>query len=91
MIHDLLVPTDEARNEHKRLQLRELAALNGARSWAPYVRHRVLRCAGFASLAPSHRSRSFFVRMGEQNWKLRLWLSRLAPAHVHCRRPFRSA
>ena len=35
MIHDLLVPTDEARNEHKRLQLRELAALNGARSWPP--------------------------------------------------------
>lgn len=29
MIEDLLVPTDEARNEHKRLQLRELAALNG--------------------------------------------------------------
>jgi splicing factor 1 len=29
MIQDLLVPTDEARNEHKRLQLRELAALNG--------------------------------------------------------------
>jgi len=37
MIHDLLVPTDEARNEHKRLQLRELAALNGA-SWAARVR-----------------------------------------------------
>ena len=30
MIEDLLVPTDEARNEHKRLQLQELAALNGA-------------------------------------------------------------
>ena len=29
MIEELLVPTDEARNEHKRLQLRELAALNG--------------------------------------------------------------
>lgn len=29
MIQDLLVPTDEARNEHKRVQLRELAALNG--------------------------------------------------------------
>lgn len=29
MIEDLLVPTDEARNEHKRLQLKELAALNG--------------------------------------------------------------
>ena len=29
MIENLLVPTDEARNEHKRLQLRELAALNG--------------------------------------------------------------
>ena len=29
MIESLLVPTDEARNEHKRLQLRELAALNG--------------------------------------------------------------
>lgn len=29
MIRELLVPTDEARNEHKRLQLRELAALNG--------------------------------------------------------------
>lgn len=29
MIEQLLVPTDEARNEHKRLQLRELAALNG--------------------------------------------------------------
>ena len=29
MIQELLVPTDEARNEHKRLQLRELAALNG--------------------------------------------------------------
>ena len=29
MIEDLLVPTDEARNEHKRLQLQELAALNG--------------------------------------------------------------
>ena len=27
---ELLVPTDEARNEHKRLQLQELAALNGA-------------------------------------------------------------
>ncbi len=36
MIHDLLVPTDEARNEHKRLQLRELAALNGA-SWVARV------------------------------------------------------
>ncbi len=36
MIHDLLVPTDEARNEHKRLQLRELAALNGA-PWAARV------------------------------------------------------
>ena len=32
MIEDLLVPTDEARNEHKRLQLQELAALNGARA-----------------------------------------------------------
>lgn len=30
MIEELLVPTDEARNEHKRLQLQELAALNGA-------------------------------------------------------------
>ncbi len=29
MIEELLVPTDEARNEHKRLQLQELAALNG--------------------------------------------------------------
>ncbi|KAK9812787.1 hypothetical protein WJX72_003699 [[Myrmecia] bisecta] len=29
MIEELMVPTDEARNEHKRLQLRELAALNG--------------------------------------------------------------
>jgi hypothetical protein len=29
MIEDLLQPQDETRNEHKRLQLRELAALNG--------------------------------------------------------------
>lgn len=29
MIRDLLRPEDESRNEHKRLQLRELAALNG--------------------------------------------------------------
>lgn len=29
MIEELLVPTDEARNEHKRLQLMELAAMNG--------------------------------------------------------------
>jgi hypothetical protein len=29
MITDLLQPEDEARNEHKRRQLRELAALNG--------------------------------------------------------------
>ena len=29
MIEDLLQPQDEQRNEHKRLQLRELAALNG--------------------------------------------------------------
>ncbi len=36
MIEDLLVPTDEARNEHKRLQLQELAALNGALSQLPF-------------------------------------------------------
>jgi hypothetical protein len=29
MIADLMQPEDEARNEHKRMQLRELAALNG--------------------------------------------------------------
>ena len=29
MIEDLLQPQDETRNEHKRLQLRELAQLNG--------------------------------------------------------------
>ena len=29
MIEDLLQPQDEQRNEHKKLQLRELAALNG--------------------------------------------------------------
>lgn len=29
MIEDLLQPNDESFNEHKRLQLRELAALNG--------------------------------------------------------------
>lgn len=29
MLEDLLQPEDEARNEHKRMQLRELAALNG--------------------------------------------------------------
>jgi splicing factor 1 len=29
MVEQLLEPMDEARNEHKRLQLRELAALNG--------------------------------------------------------------
>lgn len=35
MIEELLVPTDEARNEHKRLQLQELAALNGASRLPP--------------------------------------------------------
>lgn len=29
MLEDLMQPEDEARNEHKRVQLRELAALNG--------------------------------------------------------------
>lgn len=29
MVEKLLQPVDEARNEHKRMQLRELAALNG--------------------------------------------------------------
>ena len=29
MLTDLMQPEDEARNEHKRMQLRELAALNG--------------------------------------------------------------
>lgn len=39
MIEDLLVPTDEARNEHKRLQLQELAALNGAQQPFPFGAH----------------------------------------------------
>lgn len=62
MIHDLLVPTDEARNEHKRLQLRELAALNGARSWPPCGRCRVAEDAvvGLCALA---QVAVFFVRM----------------------------
>ncbi len=55
MIHDLLVPTDEARNEHKRLQLRELAALNGARSWGPHGRGRVVLGRCRVSCAPTHR------------------------------------
>lgn len=29
MLTELMQPEDEARNEHKRMQLRELAALNG--------------------------------------------------------------
>ena len=29
MVEKLLQPVDESRNEHKRMQLRELAALNG--------------------------------------------------------------
>lgn len=29
MLEDLMQPEDEARNEHKRVQLRELASLNG--------------------------------------------------------------
>lgn len=29
MLEELMQPEDEARNEHKRIQLRELAALNG--------------------------------------------------------------
>lgn len=38
MIEDLLQPQDEDRNEHKRLQLRELAALNGT------LKDEVVRC-----------------------------------------------
>ena len=38
MIEELMEPVDEARNEHKRLQLRELAALNGT------LKDDVVRC-----------------------------------------------
>lgn len=39
MIEDLLQPQDEEQNEHKRLQLRELATLNGTLKDAETVRH----------------------------------------------------
>lgn len=52
MIEELLVPTDEARNEHKRLQLQELAALNGA--------HQLTQCLSSQDLPfnPLHTSPS---------------------------------
>ena len=53
MIEELLVPTDEARNEHKRLQLQELAALNGE--------HQPTQCSSLQYFTriplPSHASR----------------------------------
>ena len=33
MVERLLVPVDESMNEHKRLQLRELALMNGMCVW----------------------------------------------------------
>lgn len=67
MIEELLVPTDEARNEHKRLQLQELAALNGK---ATQCSASLIRCVALQSALTCSVVRVLALRLcwPAQNW-----------------------